>query len=223
MKKRIYAKHALVQGLFIMFSLCCSTQTLSDDDGAADGAMIPYRPPLKWEEALQRLESEYELAEDEPVVIVSVPDQELRVVKGNQTFRLYQVSTSKHGTGNRAGSGKTPLGTHSISNKIGRDAKFGSIFISRRNTGRTAKVYRDKTDLREDQKTTRILTLKGLEDGINKGDGIDTYKRCIYIHGTQEEGLIGIPSSRGCIRMKNGDVIEFFEIVQEGTLVEIMN
>ena len=62
-----------------------------------------------------------------------------------------------------------------------------------------------------------------MEPGINKGNGIDTYNRYIYIHGTPEEGLIGTPASNGCIRMKNGDVMELFDLVNEGTLVEIFN
>ena len=225
MKKLIFKKQLCIQGLFILLSLCCSTQTLSEDEGAADASlsMIPHRPLLKWEQALQKLESRFELTEEEPAVIVSIPDQELRVVRGEQTLRLYKVSTSKYGPGNRAGSHRTPLGTHRISSKIGQDARFGSIFISRCNTGRTAQIFRDTGDARDDLKTTRILWLDGLEPGINKGEGVDTFRRLIYIHGTPEEGLIGTPASKGCIRMRNGDVIELFEMVQEGTLVEIYN
>ena len=69
--------------------------------------------------------------------------------------------------------------------------------------------------------TTRILRLEGLEPGINKGKGIDSFKRCIYIHGTPEEWLIGRPASHGCIRMKNGDVIGLFDLVKRDTLVKI--
>ena len=193
------------------------------DDKNGDAGVIVHQKLVKWEEALQKLEVKFGLASDEYAVIVSIPEQELRLVKGEEIVRLYMVSTSKKGTGNRAGSNKTPLGTHRIAQKIGQGAKFGSIFSSRRNTGRIAKIYRDKTDSRKDLKTTRILRLEGVEPGINKGDGIDTYDRCIYIHGTPEEGLIGTPASNGCIRMKNGDVIELFDLVHEGVLVEIYN
>ena len=70
--------------------------------------------------------------------------------------------------------------------------------------------------------TSRILWLEGTEQGKNKGDGIDSYKRYIYIHGTSEEGLIGQPASHGCIRMKNKDVIDLFKEVSIGTFVLIL-
>jgi len=60
-----------------------------------------------------------------------------------------------------------------------------------------------------------------MEKGINKGKGIDSYKRLIYIHGTAEEGLIGKRASIGCVRMKNSDVIELFNLVNIGMIVEI--
>ncbi|UCE18025.1 MAG: L,D-transpeptidase [Gemmatimonadota bacterium] len=185
--------------------------------------MIVPQQLISWEDALQKLESKFGLTSDEYALIVSIPEQKLRLVKGDETVRLYNISTSKNGAGNRAGSHKTPLGTHSIAEKIGRGAKFGSIFNARRNTGRTARIYTDNSETRKDLKTTRILWLKGMEPGINKGTGVDTFRRLIYIHGTPEEGLIGTPASHGCIRMKNGDVIELFDFVQEGTLVEIYN
>jgi hypothetical protein len=223
MQKRILNRHAFTRGLFLVLMLCCSTRTLSDDDRAVEGSYIPHSTLLKWEEALHKLESQFGCTADEYALIVSIPEQELRVVKGEQAVRLYKISTSKYGTGNRAGSHKTPVGSHRIADKIGQGAKFGSIFVSRQNTGKTAKILKDNKDVREDLKTTRILRLEGLEPGINKGEGIDTYNRYIYIHGTQEEGLIGIPSSNGCIRMRNNDVIELFELVEEGTFVEIHN
>ena len=60
-----------------------------------------------------------------------------------------------------------------------------------------------------------------MEVGINKGHGVDSYDRYIYIHGTNRENLVGAPLSRGCIALKNIDVIELFDIVREGTLVYI--
>lgn len=71
--------------------------------------------------------------------------------------------------------------------------------------------------------TTRILRLRGLEKGINKGEGVDSHKRYIYIHGTPQEWLIGKPASHGCIRMLNKDVIRLFNIVPSGTVVSIEN
>ena len=69
--------------------------------------------------------------------------------------------------------------------------------------------------------TSRILWLDGLEEGKNKGPGVDSRSRYIYIHGTAEEGLIGKPASDGCIRMYNSEVIELFGLVEEKTQVWI--
>ena len=66
-----------------------------------------------------------------------------------------------------------------------------------------------------------FLFLDGLEEGKNKGNGVDSRNRYIYIHGTAEEGLIGKPASDGCIRMYNNEVIELFELVSEKTQVWI--
>ena len=41
--------------------------------------------------------------------------------------------------------------------------------------------------------------------------------REIYIHGTSDEASIGKPSSHGCIRMKNDDIIELFDLLSAGT------
>ena len=132
--------------------------------------------------------------------------------------KIYPISTSKYGIGNRSGSGKTPLGLHVIKNKIGDKAPIKTIFKARRNTGKIATLDIPGAG---DLVTTRIMWLKGLEPKINSGRGIDSYKRYIYIHGTAEESKIGRPASHGCIRMYNHEVIELFERVTEGTEVLI--
>ena len=160
------------------------------------------------------------------IITIDVSKQKLFVFedvsfKDVKLVKVYPVSTSKYGVGNGKNSKKTPLGTHIIVAKIGGGAKIGTIFELRKNTGRIAKIYTDNTDIQKDLITTRILWLKGIEPGINEGDDVDSYNRCIYIHGTPEEGLIGTAVSNGCIRMKNKDIIELFDLVPEGTLVEI--
>jgi hypothetical protein len=105
-----------------------------------------------------------------------------------------------------------------ICSKIGRKARLGSIFRNRRNTKKIAKIG---SDFDKDLITTRILRLQGLAQTENKGKGIDTFSRCIYIHGTAEEHLIGKPASHGCIRMKNRDIIELFALVPRSTVVII--
>jgi len=155
------------------------------------------------------------------VINVSIVDQKLYLMEGNQQLKEYPVSTSVYGIGSKAGSNKTPLGKHKVIRKFGDGAPLGTIFRSRINTGQTAKIYTDDTDLEKDDVTTRILRLTGLEPGKNQGPGVDSFSRYIYIHGTPEEGLIGKPASHGCIRMKNADVVELYDLVDEGTLVTI--
>jgi hypothetical protein len=152
------------------------------------------------------------------LVTVNISKQKLLLYSDKKRIKEYKVSTSKVGIGNKYGSNKTPLGKHIISNKIGRVAKCGAIFKKRRNTGRIAKINKDTGELI----TSRILRLKGLEKGVNKGKNIDTFKRCVYIHGTPEERLIGKPASHGCIRMKNRDIIDLFKKVKRSTVINIL-
>ncbi len=147
---------------------------------------------------------------------VVISKQRLFLNDKSRVLNSYPISTSKYGIGNKSGNNKTPIGLHQIVSKIGRNAPWGAIFKRRRNTGKIARAREGK-----DLITTRILRLAGLEKGINKGKGIDSFERRIYIHGTPEENLICKPVSHGCIRMKNRDIIKLFEIVKRGTLVSI--
>ena len=156
-----------------------------------------------------------------PYIKVSDRQQKLFLVKTGKILQEYPISTSRYGIGSEAGSNKTPQGKHKIIKKIGDGAPVGTIFRSRLNTGKIATIYTDTTDLEQDDVTTRILRLTGLEKGINQGGNVDSFQRYIYIHGTPEEGLIGRPASHGCIRMRNADVIQLFNTVEEGTLVII--
>ena len=90
-------------------------------------------------------------------------------------------------------------------------------------TVNTVNINKSDTTLANDEITSRILSLKGEELGINKGSKIDSYARGIYIHGTSDEATIGRPASHGCIRMINQDVIKLFDNVQIGTKVLIIN
>lgn len=148
---------------------------------------------------------------------VDLSKQELQLYAEDQILKSYPISTSKYGIGNQSGSNKTPLGLHVIQNKIGEGALEGTIFKGRANTMKLAKINEET----EDVVTSRIMWLKGLEKGKNTGIGIDSYQRCIYIHGTAAEKDIGRPASHGCVRMYNKDVIELFDLVKEGLQVEI--
>ena len=153
---------------------------------------------------------------------VSVSGQTLRLFKDGRILHEYPVSTSKYGVGSEAGSDKTPLGKHRIARKIGRGAPLLAIFKSRVDTKKTAELNLSDHPSKEDFVTTRILWLEGLEPGLNRGGSVDSFARFIYIHATQDEGLIGRPASHGCIRMKNADVKELFDLVGVATPVEIL-
>jgi len=155
------------------------------------------------------------------IIIVDISEQRLYLYSNNDLILSYPVSTSKYGEGQTENSFKTPLGLHEIKEKIGHKAPINTIFTARVNTNKRADVQIKQNDTEDDFVTSRILWLDGLEDGINRGLGVDSYNRYIYIHGTHEEGLIGQKASHGCIRMFNNDVIELFDIVSEGTKVQI--
>jgi lipoprotein-anchoring transpeptidase ErfK/SrfK len=156
-------------------------------------------------------------------IVIKITQQKLYLFEKERVLKVYPVSSSRFGIGNKSGSNKTPLGLHRISNMIGRNAPIGAIFVKRRNTSEVVRIRKKAANQPQDLITTRILRLEGLARGINKGVGIDSFQRCIYIHGTPEEGLIGRPVSHGCIRMNNRDIIDLFNLVKRGTLVKIVS
>ena len=147
----------------------------------------------------------------ELTIRVSVPEQRLDLVTGDQTLVSYPISTSRFGLGPEADSMKTPLGKFRVSDKIGHGAAPGTIFKARVPLGPN-----DPLPDTDDFVTSRILWL----DGLGKRNA-NTHDRYVYIHGTKHEDRIGTPDSHGCIRMRNADVIELFDLVDEGTLVVI--
>ena len=156
------------------------------------------------------------------LLFVSIENQKMYRIQSKDIIETYDISTSKYGIGNQMGSNKTPTGLHKINSKYGHKTPVNGRMIGRVFHGQIAKIFSDTTTSKTDDITSRILWLEGLENGINKGDNIDSYKRYIYIHGTSEEGRIGIPSSHGCVRMKNKDVIDLFNEVAIGTFVLIL-
>ena len=143
-------------------------------------------------------------------VIISVRDQKLMLLQGNAKVATYPVSTSKFGLGDRWGSLATPLGVLQVAQKIGDRAPLGAVFHNRRFTG---EVLRPNAPGR-DPVITRIIWLRGLESA-----NAHAFSRCIYIHGTPQEKLIGRPASYGCIRMRSMDVIDLYNRVQVGATV----
>jgi UDP-N-acetylmuramate--alanine ligase len=150
-------------------------------------------------------------------VVVSIETQTLLVCADDAIVERFDCSTSRFGNGNRENSLKTPLGVHRINEKFGADAPAGRIFRDREDTGEEW----DHSQTGDNLILTRILRLEGLEEWINKGAGVDSYDRYIYIHGTGREDLIGTPLSHGCVCLRNHDIIRLFDLVKDGTLVYI--
>jgi UDP-N-acetylmuramate--alanine ligase len=154
---------------------------------------------------------------DEIFLVQSIETQTLLVCRKHVILERYDCSTSRFGNGIRENSYKTPLGIHRIKKKIGLGAPAGRIFKGRRDTG----VDWDGVSTGDNLILTRIMRLEGLEEGINKGPGVDSYERFIYIHGTNREELIGTPLSHGCLCLRSRDILLLFETVREGTLLYI--
>lgn len=142
---------------------------------------------------------------------VSISGQRMDLIEGDRLIASYPVSTSAFGTGFEEGSLKTPTGRFLIAEKIGAGAPLGAIFRARRPTGEISRGGGDSDEI-----LTRILWIEGLDP-----ENANTRSRFIYIHGTNREDLIGSPASHGCIRMKNPDIVGLFDLVPEGTPLEI--
>ena len=153
----------------------------------------------------------------ERLLVVDVERQRATLLDGETAVASWPVSTSRNGIGGTKGSYRTPPGWHRVHRRIGEDAASGTVFVSREPTGET---WREEAP-DEDLILTRILTLEGLEDGVNRGPGCDSLERYIYLHGTNHEALIGRPVSHGCVRLSNRDVTELFTRLEKGDFVLI--
>ena len=158
-----------------------------------------------------------------PHIAINMRKQSLALFNDAGTLlKEYAVSTAKNGAGEQYDSGCTPRGMHVIRAKIGAGLPMNTVFVGRRPTG---EVYTSELGERHpgrDWILTRILWLSGCEPGFNRLRQVDTMRRFVYIHGTSDEQRIGLPSSHGCIRMCNCDVVELFDAVPAGTPVEIL-
>jgi hypothetical protein len=178
------------------------------------------------------IESPWELANKKASALGIKPADRLLFVRiGTQTMQFFQhselvksyvISTSKRPPSNVKNSLGTPRGWHEIAERIGAGLPPGIVFKSRISTG---KHYRELPEASTDQNliTSRILWLRGLEPGVNRGGDVDTYERYVYIHGTNHEDRIGQPLSAGCVLMRNLDIIELYEQVRAGDLVWIID
>lgn len=153
---------------------------------------------------------------------ISISKQKLFLFTGEGSRREYDISTAKNGPGELMDSECTPRGKHVIREKIGANCAANTVFVGRQPTG---EFYHP--ELREqfpdrDWILTRILWLAGCEQGKNQGGQVDSYNRYIYIHGSPDDVAMGTSGSRGCVRMRNQDIIELFELVEPETSVTII-
>jgi lipoprotein-anchoring transpeptidase ErfK/SrfK len=145
-------------------------------------------------------------------IVIDSRTQSLSLFKGADLLFAAPVSTSRFGLGFENGSRKTPTGTFRIHQKVGGETPVGTVFKGRKPMT-TPLDWSTEPDLI----TSRILWLDGLDE-----ENALTRERYIYIHGTNQEQLIGQAASSGCIRMRNADVVRLFELVDVGALVEIL-
>ena len=154
------------------------------------------------------------------LIYVSIAKQELYLYRENKLHKTFTVSTSSKPPSEVEDSFGTPRGLHRVEMKIGENEKAGTVFIGRVSTEKYFWEYPEEIQ-EKNLITSRILWLKGLETGKNCGDGIDSFARYIYIHGTNHEEKLGSPATAGCVVLSNEDVIRLYDQVPGGTLVYI--
>lgn len=153
------------------------------------------------------------VADGEPYLRVHIPRQAIDLIMANTTLDTWPVSTARNGPGEQRGSECTPRGWHRIRARIGEGLPVGTVFRGRRPTG---EVYGDELEARfpgRDWILTRILWLGGLEPGFNRYGPVDTTWRYVYIHGSPDRGVTGVPASHGCVRMRSVDMLDLFDRV----------
>ena len=158
---------------------------------------------------------------NEKVIDVDVEKQQLRLLQNDAVLASYVISTAKNGVGQIMGSECTPTGWHSVRAKIGINAKENTVFVGRRDTGEIFSEELRNNHPDRDWILTRILWLSGLELGKNRGGEVDTMRRYVYIHGCPDSDSFSTPSSHGCVKMRNKDIIEMFDDIEAGTRVLI--
>jgi lipoprotein-anchoring transpeptidase ErfK/SrfK len=155
-------------------------------------------------------------------LLISVGRQVLTVFGDDgEILREYPVSTAKAGVGEVSGSYQTPRGRHIVRAKIGAGQPENTVFVRRRPTGEIWSPALGEAFPGRDWILTRILWLSGSEPGCNRLGCVDTMRRYIYIHGSPDSAEMGAPGSHGCVRMRNADIVELFELVPCYTEVEI--
>lgn len=153
---------------------------------------------------------------------ISIGRQTLTLLgEAGEVLRVYSVSTAAKGPGELSGSHCTPRGRHLVRARIGAGQPENTVFVARRPTGETYSRQLGEQFPKRDWILTRILWLSGCEVGRNRLGKVDTMRRYVYIHGSPDSTPMGRPGSIGCIRMRNADIIELFDLVPPYTLVDI--
>lgn len=157
-----------------------------------------------------------------PRIAINIKNQVLDFIDDSgKLVKRYAISSAKNGVGEQWGSFCTPRGKHIVRAKVGSGHPANTVFVERRPTGETYCPDLARKFPKRDWILTRILWLSGCEPGYNRLGKVDTMRRAIYIHGTPDSVEMGKPGSHGCIRMRNRDVIELFDMVPIRTVVEI--
>lgn len=147
-------------------------------------------------------------------------EQKYYLFAGGELEKVYTISSSRRPPCCVENSLGTPLGLHRIAEKIGEGAPAGTVFRGRVSLGK-AFWEMPEEEQAKNLITTRILWLDGLEEGRNRGEGIDTHARYVYLHGTNHEERLGTPDSHGCLLFSNADIVDIFNRTASGTLLLI--
>jgi len=146
-------------------------------------------------------------------LVIGVAQQKMVTFDWQKPRKMYPVSTSKFGLGDKPGSGRTPVGQLEVVKIVGEGLPTGSRLKARQPTGEIVPVNAHGRD----PIVTRVLILKGREKGNAR-----TLQRLIYIHGTPAEGKLETPASWGCIRMASADIIDLCRWIKPGARVDIV-
>lgn len=147
-------------------------------------------------------------------------EQKYYLFAGGQLEKAYTISSSRRPPSCVENSLGTPLGLHRIAERIGQGAPEGTVFRGRVSLGKRFWEMPEE-DQQKNLITTRILWLDGMEEGLNRGEGIDTHARYVYLHGTNHEERLGTPDSHGCLLFSNADIIDLFDRTASDTLLLI--
>jgi len=154
-------------------------------------------------------------------IFISLPAQTLELFQNGILLKRYSISTAKNGAGEKYGSYCTPRGRHVIRAKIGVGCAENAVFVRRRPTGEIWTEQLSAQFPARDWILSRILWLSGRQPGFNRLGAVDTMRRYIYLHGSPDTVAMGAPGSIGCIRMRNRDIIELFDLVPPYTSVNL--